>query len=149
MRKLHTTPTGSLPDLLSTTNLSRHVDASVLEAYDRLKSIQIANEVATWTWDILTNRVVADQNLAGLFGVSPEDASGAPIEKYINAIHPDDRRAVQAAIAEALEGPDEKYQMNYRIVRKNGESSWVSARGKVERDPDGKPPLAPIYPSCG
>ena len=113
------------------------------EANRRLKSIQVANEVATWTWDILNNRVVADENLARLFGVSPEDALGGPIEKYLLAIHPDDRRAVQAAIAKSLEGPNDKYEINYRIARGNGDTSWVSARGTVERDASGKPIFFP------
>jgi len=104
------------------------------EANRRLKSIRVANEVATWVWDVRNDRMVADENLVRLFGVSAEDAAGGPIEKYIQAIHPDDRAAVEAAIAGALRGPNDRYETSYRIVRKNGETSWVSARGTVERE---------------
>jgi PAS domain S-box-containing protein len=109
------------------------------EANRRLKSIQVANEVATWVWDVRNNSVVADANLMRLFGVSPEDAVGGPIEKYVQAIHPDDRKTVQDAIAMALDGPNDRYEVNYRLVRNSGEISWVSARGTVERDSTGKP----------
>ena len=115
------------------------VETPLVEAKRRLKSIQVANEVATWVWDVRNNRVVADANLVRLFGVSAEDAAGGAIEKYIEAIHPDDREKVRAAIAAALEGPNDRYEVNYRLVRKNGEISWVSARGTVERDAAGKP----------
>jgi PAS domain S-box-containing protein len=114
-----------------------NVEIPLAEANRRLKSIQVANEVATWVWDVRNNRVVADRNLVRLFGVSPEDAAGGPIENYVQAIHPDDRTAVQDAIAKALEGPNDRYEANYRLVRKNGDSSWVSARGTVERDAAG------------
>jgi PAS domain S-box-containing protein len=114
-----------------------NVEIPLAEANRRLKSIQVANEVATWVWDARNNRVVADRNLVRLFGVSPEDAAGGPIENYVQAIHPDDRTAVQDAIAKALEGPNDRYEANYRLVRKNGDSSWVSARGTVERDAAG------------
>jgi PAS domain S-box-containing protein len=139
MRKLHTKPTGSSPDVLATSNSLNLAEGSLFEANRRLKSIQVANEVATWTWDVPNNRVVADQNLAGLFGVTPEQALGGPIEKYIDAIHPDDRGAVEAAIAKVLEGFNDRYETNYRVVRENGEIVWVFARGTVERGTDGKP----------
>ncbi len=120
-------------------NRPNKIETALAEAKRRLKSIQVANELATWVWDVRNNRVVADANLVRLFGVSTEDGSGGAIEKYIEAIHPDDRKTVEAAIAKALEGPNDRYEVNYRLVRNNGEISWVSARGTVERDSTGKP----------
>jgi len=119
------------------------IEAALFESNQRLKSIRVANEIATWTWDVPNNRVVADENLTRLFGVSSEDASGGPIEKYLAAIHPDDRSAVQAAIARALEGPNDRYETTYRVVTSDGKTSWVFARGTVERDSDGKPRYFP------
>jgi PAS domain S-box-containing protein len=118
-------------------------EKDLLDANQRLESVLFANEVATWTWDIVNDRVIADRNLATLFGVSPKDAAGGPIEKYLHAVHPDDRAALSAAIAKALEGPDDRFEESYRIVRRNGSLSWVEARGKVERDRKGKPRYFP------
>jgi PAS domain S-box-containing protein len=115
------------------------LEVSLVEANRRLKSIRVANEVATWVWDVRNDRVVADENLVRLFGVSARDAAGGPIEKYIQVIHPDDRAVVEAAIANALKGPNDRYETNYRLVRKNGDTLWVSARGTVERDAAGNP----------
>jgi PAS domain S-box-containing protein len=50
---------------------------------------------------------------------------------------------VESAIAKALEGPNDRYETTYRVVRKDGGTSWVSARGTVERGPDGKPRYFP------
>ncbi len=118
-------------------------DAKLPDANPRLQSMSIANEVATWTWDIVSDRVVADENLARIFGVSPEDAAGGPIEKYIQAIHPEDRHRVVAAIEKALENPEERFETDYRVVRSDGSTSWVIARGNVERTPDGSPKAFP------
>jgi PAS domain S-box-containing protein len=104
----------------------------------RLQSILGANEIATWTWDVAKNRVVADKNLARIFGVTAKDAAGGPIEKYIQAIHPDDRARVSAAIDKTLKGSPDRYEIECRIIRKNGAITWVSARGTVERAPNGK-----------
>lgn len=113
------------------------------DAAQRLRSILIANEVATWTWDIDKDLVVADENLARLFGVSPEDAAGGPIDAYLQAIYPDDRAHVAGAIKSAIEGPNGRYEIDYRIVRTDGTVRWVRARGIVERDSDGKPERFP------
>ncbi len=110
---------------------------ALLDANQRLQSILSTNEVATWTWDVVNDRVIADENLARLFGVDAH-AEG-PIEPYLKAIHPDDRPGVAAAIEAALEGPNNRYAVDYRVVRKDGAISWLTARGKVERDKNSQP----------
>jgi len=115
-------------------------DEALLDAMQRLESILAANEVATWTWDVVNDRVIADKNLARLLGFqSPE----GPIRVFIDAIHPDDRPMVAAAIGEALEGKTDRYAIDYRVVRPGGSISWLAARGKVELDKEGKPRYFP------
>jgi PAS domain-containing protein len=70
--------------------------------------------IATWSYDILNNRIVADKNLAQMFSVSPEDACGGAIEKYTRAIHPDDRRRVEEEIAVSIKSKN-NYECEYRI----------------------------------
>ena len=109
------------------------------EVNHRIQSVLIANAVATWTWDIRNNRVFADKAMARLFGLSPRDAAGGPIEHYINAVHPDDRNNVNDAIQTALRGPSDRFEVVYRVVRRDGSISWIDARGAVERDSTGNP----------
>lgn len=120
-----------------------HIEKLLQDAKQRLQAILAVNEVATWTWDIVNDRVIADENLARLFDVSLEDAAGGRIEKYLHRIHPEDRARVAAAIAAAIEGPNDRYSTDYRIVRKDGTTLWVTARGKVERDAAGTPRYFP------
>jgi PAS domain S-box-containing protein len=143
MAKKHSISRKARQPSKSRNNLGGRTAKALLDANQRLQSILIANEVATWTWDIVNDRVIADENLARLFGVSRQDAVGGPIEKYFQAIHPDDRGRIRAAVAEALEGANDRYAVDYRIVRKDGASSWVTARGRVERDAKGNPRYFP------
>ncbi|MGA2421001.1 MAG: PAS domain S-box protein [Candidatus Acidiferrum sp.] len=132
-----TAPCSDASASLAANSAQNNIESSLLEANRRLKSILIANEVATWIWDIPNNRVVADENLARMFGVSAGDALGGPIEKYLVAIHAEDRSDVQSAISKALEGPNNRYETSYRLVRADG-VSWVTARGTVEHDAAGR-----------
>jgi PAS domain S-box-containing protein len=109
-----------------------------LHTQGRLDANLEAAEIATWTWDVQTDRVVADKNLARLFSVSVTEAQGGPIESYYRAIHPEDRPGVEVAVVRALE-TGEVYETEYRIVQTDGSVRWVAARGKVIFDETGKP----------
>ena len=137
MTEIPPMPARSMDGPRSVTDTDDTIAASLIEANRRLKSIQAAKEIATWNWDIANNRVVGDENLARLFGVSAQDAAGSPIEKYLPAIHPDDRISLKAAISKALEGTSDKHETNFRVVRSDGEISWVAASGTIERRDDG------------
>ena len=79
MAKKHSISRKARQPSKSRNNLGGRTAKALLDANQRLQSILIANEVATWTWDIVNDRVIADENLARLFGVSRQDAVGGPI----------------------------------------------------------------------
>lgn len=108
----------------------------------RLQAALDAGAIATWTFDLRNNRIVADKNLAQLFSVSPENASGGPLENYVRVIHPDDQKRVEDAIEAAIKrGGD--YEAEYRIVQPDSSYRWVIARGRIECDATGNPVSLP------
>jgi PAS domain S-box-containing protein len=107
------------------------------EAQSRLAATLSATEIATWTWDITRDRVLADPNMALMFGLDPADAAGGPIANYLRAIHPDDMPRVEQAIAAALSSG--RYEIDYRLLRGQPAIRWVTARGKVEWNEAGQP----------
>jgi PAS domain S-box-containing protein len=121
----------------------RLTEAALRDARARLEATLRAADAGTWTWDIPANQVVADRNLARLFEVSESDAAGAPIERYLAAIHPEDLGRVQDSIRASLEGSTDPYECEYRVMRTDGGIRWVIARGNVERDAEGKPVALP------
>lgn len=108
------------------------------DAQTRLEATLAAGEVATWTWDVVEDRVVADRNLARFFGVSEKDAQGASITVYIDSIHPDDRERTGALIQEALK-KDGRFEAKYRVRDAGGRYRTVVARGQAEYSESGRP----------
>jgi len=95
--------------------------------------------VGTWVWLIPEDRISGDGRFAHLFGLDEQTCrEGIPLGMAINAIHPDDRDRVAAAIEEALArgGP---YRCEYRVRTRDGSWAWVEANGRVEKDADGRP----------
>jgi PAS domain S-box-containing protein len=68
-----------------------------------------------------------------------ERISGHPAANFIassrrtimSIIHPDDRETVLRGVEEAKEQPDRPFQVEYRIVRPDGEIRWVLDRGQL------------------
>lgn len=113
-------------------------NAALIETKKRLESTLNAAEIGTWTWDLRSDRVVADQNLARLFGLSTDTAQGAGISIYFDRIHPDDRSDVQNRIETAIDSHRD-YSAEYRVLRVDGSVRWLAARGRVECDDMGQP----------
>jgi len=115
----------------------REGDARLRDTQVRLEAALSAGGIATWTYDLTIDRVVADAGLARLFSVSPEDAAGGRLEVYLQAIHPDDRSRVAESIADAVAHKD-VYEAEYRVVLPDGSLRWLATRGRVERDAAGQ-----------
>ncbi|HTL14290.1 MAG TPA: PAS domain-containing protein, partial [Thermomonas sp.] len=95
--------------------------------------------VGTWVWQIPEDRISGDGRFAHLFGLDEEACrTGLPLGTAFDAIHPEDRARVAAAIDAALAhgGP---YRCEYRVLTRDGSWAWVEANGRVEMDAAGKP----------
>ncbi len=115
----------------------RRNEMRLQDAQARLEAALDAGGIATWTFDLATDTVVADAGLARLFSVSAEEAAGGRLDAYLQAVHPDDLPRVTQAIADAI-AYKEVYQEDYRVVLPDGSSRWLATRGKVERDAQGE-----------
>lgn len=116
----------------------RRAEADLRDARSRLDAALTAGEIGTWNWHIPEDRVVADRNLARMFGVSAEDALGGPLSRYLPAVYEEDRDRVARAIGEAV-ATGGAFDTDYRIKSPSGEIRWVVARGQVVLDKAGKP----------
>ena len=115
----------------------RSSEEQLREAQTRLEVALSAGEIATWMFDVVANRVVADANLARLFSVDSDAAAGGELGVYLQAIHDEDRAHVAQAIGEAIADKND-YEAEYRVVLPDGSYRWLVARGKVERDAHGQ-----------
>ena len=137
---------GQRPDylLLRTEDMTRQTlaDQIIDDTRSRLEATLGAAEIGTWIWDVGPDHVTADHNLAAMFGVTAEEAAGAPLETYTRHIHEEDLPRVSAGIKEAArEG--RRFDMEYRIRQRDGSVRWVAARGWAERDASGQPTRFP------
>ena len=82
-----------------------------------------------WHYDLLSGQVHWDDRFREIFGVTNQELS---YERVIACMHPDDQarvdQAVQAALAPENPVP---YDIEYRVIRPDGELRWVAAKGRA------------------
>lgn len=69
-------------------------------------------------------------------GYPAEDFIGNHLRAYADVIHPDDRRKVSGAVEDAL-ALGQGFELEYRIIRKDGAIRWVYEKGQAVHDDDG------------
>ncbi|EMI15745.1 multi-sensor hybrid histidine kinase [Rhodopirellula maiorica SM1] len=114
----------------------RASEIQLKHARSRLESTLHAAEIGTWEFDLVSQTVSADTNLARIFGFDPNDNTERPLSTYLAMIHPDDRGTVSDTIRTTMESGD-RLEVNYRISVNDRPVRHVVARGRVERDEDG------------
>jgi diguanylate cyclase (GGDEF)-like protein/PAS domain S-box-containing protein len=92
--------------------------------------------LGSWSWNLTTSAVSWSQELYRLFQVSPEEFE-VTFEHYLGRIHPDDQQLVLQKLGAVLDGSAEDFEVDYRIVRADGQVRWQRGRGQAVRDEQG------------
>ena len=76
---------------------------------------------------------------AAMRGVDPAQLPGSKSDLF-TAIHPDDRRGVEARLDAFLSGRDAGYQQDYRVIQPNGDTLWILSWAYADRSKENGPP---------
>jgi PAS domain S-box-containing protein len=120
--------------------LERQQSEAALRQNEELLRLSLsAAQMGAWDWNIVTGEEKWSSELESLFGMELGSFQGK-FEEFLALVHPDDRIIIQEAQRRTLE-EGEDYRAEYRIVLKDGTMRWLTSRGNVLRDPNGKPLL--------
>jgi PAS domain S-box-containing protein len=112
----------------------KRIEQSLRVTQARLESTLEAGSVGTWTWDIASDRLIADEFTARMFSVAAGAAAeGLPAAAYLQAVHEEDRADVADALERAIQLCS-VYDIEYRVRQSDGAFRWLQARGRVESD---------------
>ena len=89
--------------------------------------------IGTYDWDLVSGRLSWDRQLISMFGYD-EDTFEQNIAAFTERLHPDDVIRVGDALQACIDTCGE-FDSEYRVVRPDGETRWVHARGRALPDP--------------
>src|SRR5439155_617215 len=126
-------------DVLRAARITQRLQASeaeLRETHHRMDLATSAAELGIWVWDIVRDEIWISEKGRALFGFAPSEKLG--IDRFRNAIHPDDRDSLLQAVQNSLSTGME-YDAEHRVLLPNGQVRWLNERGSVEFNGEGKP----------
>ena len=111
--------------------------AALQRSEQRLHLAMEAGNLGTWDWDVSAGVVRWSAELERMHGIAEGSFDGT-FDAYLSDIHPDDRTRVVGTIRQNLEAAID-HSLLYRIVRPDGATRWLEARGRFELSASGKP----------
>ncbi len=105
----------------------RKVEAELAITYERLRLAVTGGKSVGWDWDIRSGQDRWFGDLQTMFGI-PSNTYSGHIEEFRRRIHPEDRKLVWKAVANAIR--DHKpYISEFRVVCSDGTVRWITANG--------------------
>ena len=103
---------------------------------DRLILATSSAGMGVWDWDIRNNILTWDVTMYHLYGLSPDQFTGA-YDAWSNSVHPEDRGPAEEEIRLAIEG-EKIFNTEFRVIWKDQSIHHIAARGIVQRDENGQ-----------
>ncbi|PWR72959.1 PAS domain S-box protein [Methanospirillum stamsii] len=115
----------------------RRFEDALQKSERRLSEAQHLAKTGSWELDIPANRLSWSDVIFEIFELDPLQF-GATYEAFLNAIHPDDRKAVDEAYSVSVREKT-PYQIEHRLLMPDGRIKFVLERCETKYDSSGKP----------
>ena len=115
----------------------KNTQKALQENKERLDLALRSAHMGVWHWDILENKRYFDGQVCSLFGIDPATFTGGA-EEFFRVVHPEDRDVIRSALARTLD-QDVPYESEYRVVWRDGSIHYITGRGRLARDNEGRP----------
>ena len=115
----------------------RQFEEALQKSERRLNEAQHLAQVGSWELDIPTKHLEWSDVIYEIFEIDPLQF-GASYEAFLNAIHPDDRKAVDEAYSASLREKT-SYKIEHRLLMPDGRIKFVLEQGETKYDSTGNP----------
>ncbi len=112
----------------------KRTEAELYESHERLRQALEASLTGTWRVDLRTGLDTRDASLNRMLGLTAE-SSTQPVDDWFSYAHPDDQPAIRRAWEQAM--TTGLYEIEHRLIRRDGMELWVHDRGVVVRGESG------------
>jgi PAS domain S-box-containing protein len=129
---------GYLASIFEDITERKRAEEALRKSEERLKRSQEIAHLGSWELDLVNNHLSWSDEVYQIFGLQPREF-GATYKAFLEAVHPNDRAAVDAAYSGSLREGRDSYEIEHRVVRKSsGEVRIVHEKCEHIRDESGR-----------
>jgi PAS domain S-box-containing protein len=114
----------------------KKIEKALRERTTLLNEAERIAHLGSWSLDLKTNKFSASDEMIDIYQY-PEDKA-LDVENWLPFVYPEDRDRVMAALQDAMSGL-RPYNIEFRIMRADGEVRTLWAQGEVVQYESGKP----------
>lgn len=114
----------------------RKAEDALREGAQRYSLASVAGSVGVWDWNFEKDELYVDPQLKSLLGFEDEEITNHPTD-WGSRVYPGDLPAAAAAVKACIEGESDVYEIEHRMVHKDGSVKWFLSRGLAMRGVDG------------
>lgn len=90
-------------------------------------------------WDLETERIYFAKDISRSYKLPSGIKHSCSPEDWMSVVYPRDAQGLSRQLTEIRQGRIESYDMEYRVMDRDGDFTWVSCRGKVMFDQEQNP----------
>lgn len=122
---------------------SKQLSMSRAEAFRQsvvLDNILKGTNVGTWQWNVQTGETIFNERWAEIIGYTLEEISPTTIETWLHYANSEDLECSSELLDAHFSGEADFYEIEVRMLHKEGHEIWILDRGQVATwTDDGKP----------
>lgn len=114
---------------------ARTAERTARDLLDRMLLATSATGLGLWERAVTSGELLWDAQMFLLFGREP--ANGTPDAIWHQAVHPDDRPVVDAAVQESITN-GRRFEAEFRVILPDGSLRWLAGRGLLREGASGR-----------
>ncbi|MBW1783708.1 MAG: PAS domain-containing protein, partial [Deltaproteobacteria bacterium] len=122
----------------------KRAEKALEESQENLSMAQKIAHIGSWKYHSKTGGAYWSDELIRIYGLDPNKAK-VSLELAIDMIHPDDKKNAEEMIRKSIQD-GLPYEIEYRIIRPDGEKRLLQHIGKTEKDETGD--VLSVYGIC-
>jgi len=114
----------------------KQMEQALRRSQRRYTMAKAAGRVGLWDWNMETNDVYVDPEIKAVLGFRDDEIRNN-VDDWGSRIHPEDQEVVRGSVRDYVEGVNSSYEVEYRMVHKDGAARWFLSRGTMAEDENG------------
>lgn len=116
----------------------KRIELQFNEVSKRLAIATSGSNIGIWEFDIVSGKIIWDENMYRLYEVSPENFDPNDSGHWNTIMHPNDIDRVFDLNEQAILGKKD-YEIKFRLIRPNGQLKHIEGKAVLIKNDQGKP----------